>query len=98
MQEAFCDDIANCVISKGRGEDRVCQAASRLILEWAYKLLSIPFDSIQDLALYLISKSYVSQVSEEAFTVTAGSNCEVNYKGHCHYCSCCYCYQLLSLL
>lgn len=61
-------------------KDNVDRAAVNLVLEWAYKLLNVRFESIRNLAGHLISQNYVSQVSLEAFMMAADTNCELVYK------------------
>jgi hypothetical protein len=39
-------------------EEELGSAASFLIREWVEKLLGVKFDSLRDLALYLVSISY----------------------------------------
>ena len=46
-------------------------AASSLVCQWAQKLFTQAFPSVQHLARYLVAKSYVNGTSLPAFTVLA---------------------------
>ena len=50
-------------------EEETNTAASFLIREWVEKLLGVKFNSLRDLAVYLIDKMYVDNRSTAAFTV-----------------------------
>lgn len=50
-------------------EDEINSSASFLIREWVEKLLGVKFNSLRDLALYLIEKMYVDNRSAAAYTV-----------------------------
>ncbi len=50
-------------------EEEMGSAASYLIREWVEKLLGVKFDSLRDLARYLIDKMYVDNRSTAAHTV-----------------------------
>ena len=54
---------------KGDYEEETNSAASFLIREWVEKLLGVKFNSLRDLAVYLIDKMYVDNRSTAAFTV-----------------------------
>jgi hypothetical protein len=50
-------------------EEELGSAASFLIREWVEKLLGVKFESLRELALYLIDKMYVDNRSAAAHTV-----------------------------
>ncbi len=50
-------------------EEELTTAASFLIREWVEKLLGVKFNSLRELAVYLIDKMYVDNRSNAAFTV-----------------------------
>jgi hypothetical protein len=50
-------------------EEELNNAASFLIREWVEKLMGVKFNSLTDLALYLIDKMYVGNQSAAAYTV-----------------------------
>ena len=54
---------------KGDYEEETNSAASFLIREWVEKLLGVKFNSLRDLAVYLIEKMYVDNRSTAAYTV-----------------------------
>ncbi|XP_052011103.1 DNA-binding protein RFX7-like [Xyrauchen texanus] len=54
-------------------EDEVRMAACGLVCEWAQKVLSRQFDSIEDLARYLLNSHYIGTKSLAALTVMTGS-------------------------
>ena len=54
---------------KGDYEEEINIAASFLIREWVEKLLGVKFNSLRDLAVYLIEKMYVDNRSTAAYTV-----------------------------
>ena len=54
---------------KGDYEEETNSAASFLIREWVEKLLGVKFNSLRDLAVYLIEKMYVDNRSNAAYTV-----------------------------
>lgn len=87
MQEVYCDgdnENGGADDEDRPWKDNVDRAAVNLVLEWAYKLLNVRFESIRNLAGHLISQNYVSQVSLEAFMMAADTNCELIYKGMLH--------------
>ncbi|XP_062845681.1 DNA-binding protein RFX7 [Trichomycterus rosablanca] len=55
------------------GEDEVRFAACDLVCEWAQKVLSRQFDSVEDLARFLLNSHYISTKSVAALTVMTGS-------------------------
>ncbi|XP_051561873.1 DNA-binding protein RFX7-like isoform X2 [Myxocyprinus asiaticus] len=54
-------------------EDDVRMASCGLVCEWAQKVLSRQFDSIEDLARYLLNSHYIGTKSVAALTVMTGS-------------------------
>ncbi|XP_052457719.1 DNA-binding protein RFX7 isoform X1 [Carassius gibelio] len=54
-------------------EDEVRMAACGLVCEWAQKVLSRQFDSVEDLARYLLNSHYIGTKSVAALTVMTGS-------------------------
>jgi hypothetical protein len=50
-------------------EEETNSASSYLIREWVEKLLGVKFNSLKDLAVYLIDKMYVDNRSTAAFTM-----------------------------
>ncbi|XP_077867331.1 uncharacterized protein LOC144356507 [Saccoglossus kowalevskii] len=57
--------------SNQQEEDQTMSAASFLVCEWAQKLLGRAFDTLLDLARYLVGSNCVSTKSMAAFTVLA---------------------------
>ncbi|XP_047667431.1 DNA-binding protein RFX7 isoform X2 [Tachysurus fulvidraco] len=55
------------------GEDEIRSAASDLVCEWAQKVLSRQFVSLEDLARFLLNSHYISTKSVAALTVMTGS-------------------------
>ncbi|XP_046696820.1 DNA-binding protein RFX7 isoform X1 [Silurus meridionalis] len=55
------------------GEDEVRSAACDLVCEWAQKVLSRQFVSVEDLARFLLNSHYISTKSVAALTVMTGS-------------------------
>ncbi|XP_076855293.1 DNA-binding protein RFX7 isoform X1 [Brachyhypopomus gauderio] len=55
------------------GEDEVRFAACDLVCEWAQKVLSRHFDSVEDLARFLLNSHYIGTKSVAALTVMTGS-------------------------
>ncbi|XP_026864717.2 DNA-binding protein RFX7 isoform X1 [Electrophorus electricus] len=55
------------------GEDEVRVAACGLVCEWAQKVLSRHFDSVEDLARFLLNSHYIGTKSVAALTVMTGS-------------------------
>ncbi|XP_007244932.3 DNA-binding protein RFX7 [Astyanax mexicanus] len=55
------------------GEDEVRSASCGLVCEWAQKVLSRQFDSVEDLARYLLNSHYIGTKSVAALTVMTGS-------------------------
>ncbi|KAG9489390.1 hypothetical protein GDO78_005399 [Eleutherodactylus coqui] len=53
-------------------DEEVVSAACRLVCEWAQKVLSQPFDSVLDLARFLVKSHYIGTKSMAALTVMAG--------------------------
>uniref|UniRef100_A0A8D0GEV3 RFX-type winged-helix domain-containing protein n=1 Tax=Sphenodon punctatus TaxID=8508 RepID=A0A8D0GEV3_SPHPU len=54
-------------------DEEVVSAACRLVCEWAQKVLSQPFDSVFDLARFLVKSHYIGTKSMAALTVMAGA-------------------------
>ncbi|XP_059387504.1 DNA-binding protein RFX7 [Carassius carassius] len=54
-------------------EDEVRVAACGLVCEWAQKVLSRQFDSVEDLARFLLNSHYIGTKSVAALTVMTGS-------------------------
>ncbi len=54
-------------------EDEVRMAACGLVCEWAQKVLSRQFDSLEDLARFLLNSHYIGTKSVAALTVMTGS-------------------------
>lgn len=54
-------------------EDEVRIAACGLVCEWAQKVLSRQFDSVEDLARFLLNSHYIGTKSVAALTVMTGS-------------------------
>lgn len=54
-------------------EEEVRLAACGLVCEWAQKVLSRQFDSVEDLARYLLNSHYIGTKSVAALTVMTGS-------------------------
>ncbi|CAM4623334.1 unnamed protein product, partial [Lepidochelys olivacea] len=54
-------------------DEEVVSAACRLVCEWAQKVLSQPFDSVLDLARFLVKSHYIGTKSMAALTVMAGA-------------------------
>lgn len=48
-------------------------AACRLVCEWAQKVLSQPFDTVLELARFLVKSHYIGTKSMAALTVMAGA-------------------------
>ena len=67
---------------KGDYEEETNSAASFLIREWVEKLLGVKFNSLRDLAVYLIDKMYVDNRSTAAFTVISAMEKSVEGKKH----------------
>ncbi|XP_053573482.1 DNA-binding protein RFX7 [Bombina bombina] len=55
-------------------DEEVVSAACRLVCEWAQKVLSQPFDSVLDLARFLVKSHYIGTKSISALTVMAGDS------------------------
>ncbi|KAM4677009.1 DNA-binding protein RFX7 [Discoglossus pictus] len=55
-------------------DEEVVSAACRLVCEWAQKVLSQPFDSVLDLARFLVKSHYIGTKSMAALTVMAGDS------------------------
>ncbi|XP_053348222.1 DNA-binding protein RFX7 isoform X2 [Clarias gariepinus] len=55
------------------GEDEIRSAACDLVCEWAQKVLSRQFVSVEDLARFLLNSHYISTKSVAALTVMTGS-------------------------
>lgn len=54
-------------------DEEVVSAACQLVCQWAQKVLSQPFDSVLDLARYLVKSHYIGTKSMAALTVMAGA-------------------------
>lgn len=54
-------------------DEEVVSAACQLVCEWAQKVLSQPFDSVLDLARFLVKSHYIGTKSMAALTVMAGA-------------------------
>ncbi|KAM8974492.1 DNA-binding protein RFX7 [Pelodytes ibericus] len=55
-------------------DEEVVAAACRLVCEWAHKVLSQPFNSVLDLARFLVKSHYTDTKSMAALTVMAGDS------------------------
>ncbi|XP_063782213.1 DNA-binding protein RFX7 [Pseudophryne corroboree] len=55
-------------------DEEVVSAACRLVCEWAQKVLSQPFDSVLELARFLVKSHYIGTKSMAALTVMAGDS------------------------
>ncbi|XP_053317884.1 DNA-binding protein RFX7 [Spea bombifrons] len=55
-------------------DEEVVSAACRLVCEWAHKVLSQPFNSVLDLARFLVKSHYTDTKSMAALTVMAGDS------------------------
>ncbi|KAG8575780.1 hypothetical protein GDO81_009674 [Engystomops pustulosus] len=55
-------------------DEEVVSAACRLVCEWAQKVISQPFDSVLDLARFLVKSHYIGTKSMAALTVMAGDS------------------------
>ncbi|XP_028678783.1 DNA-binding protein RFX7 [Erpetoichthys calabaricus] len=55
-------------------DEEVRSAACGLVCEWAHKVLSRQFDSVEDLARFLLNSHYIGTKSVAALTVMAGSH------------------------
>ncbi|KAL8197024.1 UNVERIFIED_CONTAM: hypothetical protein K2H54_007177 [Gekko kuhli] len=54
-------------------DEEVVSAACQLVCEWAQKVLSQPFDSVLDLARFLVKSHYIGTKSMAALTVMAAA-------------------------
>lgn len=54
-------------------DEEVVSAACRLVCEWAQKVLSQPFDTVLELARFLVKSHYIDTKSMAALTVMAGA-------------------------
>ncbi|KFP26134.1 DNA-binding protein RFX7, partial [Colius striatus] len=54
-------------------DEEVISAACRLVCEWAQKVLSQPFDTVLELARFLVKSHYIGTKSMAALTVMAGA-------------------------
>jgi len=54
-------------------EDEMRSAACGLVCEWAQKVLSRQFDSVEDLARFLLNSHYIGTKSMAALTVMTGT-------------------------
>ncbi|NXN01316.1 RFX7 protein, partial [Sylvia borin] len=54
-------------------DEEVVSAACRLVCEWAQKVLSQPFDTVLELARFLVKSHYIGTKSMAALTVMAGA-------------------------
>ncbi|NXI25328.1 RFX7 protein, partial [Sterrhoptilus dennistouni] len=54
-------------------DEEVVSAACRLVCEWAQKVLSQPFDTVLELARFLVKSHYIGTKSMPALTVMAGA-------------------------
>ncbi|KFP79009.1 DNA-binding protein RFX7, partial [Apaloderma vittatum] len=54
-------------------DEEVVSAACRLVCEWAQKVLSQPFDTVLELARFLVKSHYIGTKSVAALTVMAGA-------------------------
>ncbi|CAH2273865.1 DNA-binding RFX7 [Pelobates cultripes] len=55
-------------------DEEVVSAACRLVCEWAHKVLSQPFNTVLDLARFLVKSHYTDTKSMAALTVMAGDS------------------------
>lgn len=65
-------------------EDEMRSAACGLVCEWAQKVLSRQFDSVEELARFLLNSHYIGTKSMAALTVMTGTPTgeHVNLLGH----------------
>ena len=70
---------------KGDYEEETNSAASFLIREWVEKLLGVKFNSLRDLAVYLIEKMYVDNRSNAAYTVISAMKKSGECKDQFHF-------------
>ncbi|KAG1943081.1 DNA-binding protein RFX5 [Pimephales promelas] len=70
--ELFCE-VFEATGQLSSAEDEVRIAACGLVCEWAQKVLSRQFDSIDDLARFLLNSHYIGTKSVAALTVMTGS-------------------------
>lgn len=54
-------------------DEEIVSAACQLVCEWAQKVLSQPFDSVLDLARFLVKSHYTGTKSMAALAVMAGA-------------------------
>lgn len=54
-------------------DEEVVSAACQLVCEWAQKVLSQPFDSVLDLARFLVKSHYIGTKSMAALMVMAAA-------------------------
>ena len=67
----------NNAISDDLTEDQTLSAACNLVCEWANKLLGRVFNTLIDLARFLVGGSYVSTKSMAAFVVMSATESKV---------------------
>lgn len=54
-------------------DEEVISSACRLVCEWAQKVLSQPFDTVLELARFLVKSHYIGTKSMAALTVMAAA-------------------------
>ena len=64
-----------CLQVSNDHEEELGSAASFLIREWVEKLLGVKFDSLRDLALYLVSISHQSLFYCDSYRKLDSFNC-----------------------
>lgn len=70
--------LCQCEVLESSGqlataEEEVRSAACGLVCEWAQKVLNRQFDSVEDLARFLLNSHYIGTKSVAALTVMTGS-------------------------
>ncbi|KAF5900209.1 DNA-binding protein RFX7-like, partial [Clarias magur] len=75
IKNSICKSVQSKVdtILNSSGEDEIRSAACDLVCEWAQKVLSRQFVSVEDLARFLLNSHYISTKSVAALTVMTGS-------------------------
>lgn len=74
-------------------EDEMRSAACGLVCEWAQKVLSRQFDSVEDLARFLLNSHYIGTKSMAALTVMTGT--PTGRDGSSSLCFICSCFHLV---
>ncbi|KAF2977803.1 hypothetical protein EK904_007771, partial [Melospiza melodia maxima] len=73
LLECFSLDGAEPSGQLQSADEEVVSAACRLVCEWAQKVLSQPFDTVLELARFLVKSHYIGTKSMAALTVMAGA-------------------------